>query len=85
MTFTADIDIMPQPEILDPQGKAVQLGLHNLQLDQISQVRIGKHISLSVEAPDEATAYQLVDTACRQLLANLIMEVYTITIQPVTA
>jgi phosphoribosylformylglycinamidine synthase subunit PurS len=85
MTFTADIDIMPQPEILDPQGKAVQLGLHNLQLDQISQVRIGKHISLSVEAPDETTAYQLVDTACRQLLANMIMEVYTITIRPATA
>jgi phosphoribosylformylglycinamidine synthase subunit PurS len=85
MTFTADIDIMPQPEILDPQGKAVQLGLHNLQLDQISQVRIGKHISLSIEAPDEATAYQLVDTACRQLLANLIMDVYTITIRPATA
>ncbi len=82
MTFLAQIDIMPQPEILDPQGKAVQLGLHNLQLDQISQVRIGKHISLSVEADTEDQAYQMVDIACRQLLANLIMEVYTISIQP---
>ncbi len=82
MKFFAEITIMPQPEILDPQGKAVQLGLHNLQLDQIGQVRIGKHITLTVEADDEPTAHQLVDTACRQLLANLIMEVYSITIRP---
>jgi phosphoribosylformylglycinamidine synthase subunit PurS len=83
MTFLADITIMPQAEILDPQGKAVQLGLHNLQLDQISAVRIGKHITLTVAADDEAQAQQMVETACRQLLANLIMETYTIALQPV--
>jgi phosphoribosylformylglycinamidine synthase subunit PurS len=82
MTFTAHIDIMPQPEILDPQGKAVKLGLHNLQMDSIDNVRIGKHITLTVEADSEEAARQTVDAACRQLLANLIMEVYSFTIQP---
>ena len=80
MKFTAAITIMTRAEILDPQGKAVQLGLHNLNLNTIHDVRIGKHITLSVEADSETTAYEQVDAACRQLLANLIMEDYTFTL-----
>ncbi len=80
MKFTAEINIMTRAEILDPQGKAVQLGLHNLNLDTIHDVRIGKHITLSVEADNETTAHEQVDAACRQLLANLIMEDYTFTL-----
>lgn len=76
MTYIAEIDIMTRPEILDPQGKAVKLGLHNLQMDTIDNVRIGKHIRLTVDADSEQQARQTVDAACRQLLANLIMEDY---------
>jgi phosphoribosylformylglycinamidine synthase PurS subunit len=85
MKYIAEIDIMPQKEILDPQGKAVKLGLHNLHIDSVGDVRIGKHIRLEVEAESEETAKTIVDTACRQLLANLIMEEYTFSIQGVTA
>jgi phosphoribosylformylglycinamidine synthase len=81
MTYLAEIDIMPQKEILDPQGKAVKLGLHNLNMDTIDNVRIGKHIRLEVEADSEAQAHETVDAACRQLLANLIMEEYSITLK----
>ena len=81
MTYLAEIDIMPQKEILDPQGKAVKLGLHNLQMDTIDNVRIGKHIRLEVQADSEAQARETVDAACRQLLANLIMEEYSITLK----
>lgn len=81
MKFLAEIDIMPQKEILDPQGKAVKLGLHNLNMDSIDNVRIGKHIRLEVDAASEADARQTVDAACRQLLANLIMEEYSITLK----
>ncbi len=77
MTFTADINVMPQKEILDPQGKAVKLGLSNLGIDQIADVRIGKHISLQLEAATEAEARQKIETACSKLLANLIMEDYS--------
>ncbi|RYC66828.1 MULTISPECIES: phosphoribosylformylglycinamidine synthase subunit PurS [Spirosoma] len=77
MKYIAEINIMTRPEILDPQGKAVQLGLHNLQMDTIDSVRIGKHIRLQVDAETEEKARETVDAACRQLLANLIMEDYS--------
>lgn len=77
MTYIAEINIMTRSEILDPQGKAVKLGLHNLHMDSIDKVRIGKHISLEVDAATEAEARATVDAACRQLLANLIMEEYS--------
>lgn len=85
MKYIAEIDIMPQKEILDPQGKAVKLGLHNLHIDSVGDVRIGKHIRLEVEAESEETAKATVDTACRQLLANLIMEEYSFSIAEITA
>lgn len=77
MRFIAEIDVMPLKEILDPQGKAVTGSMKNLGLGDIQNVRIGKHITLEVEAQDEATAKARVDEACKKLLANLIMENYS--------
>jgi phosphoribosylformylglycinamidine synthase subunit PurS len=77
MKFIAQIDVMPQKEILDPQGKAVKLGLNNLGMATIDNVRIGRHISLEVEADTKEMAESQVDTACKKLLANLIMEEYS--------
>lgn len=77
MKYIAQINIMTRSEILDPQGKAVKLGLHNLQMDTIDNVRIGKHIQLEVDAETEDQARTTVDSACKQLLANLIMEEYS--------
>ncbi len=82
MKFHAAIDIMPLPELLDPQGKAVQLGLHNLGIEQMTKVRIGKHITLEVEADNHEAAHALVEEACKRLLANLIMERYSFEISP---
>jgi phosphoribosylformylglycinamidine synthase len=50
--------------------------MKNLHLPEISNVRIGKHISLEVEASDKKTAESKVDEACKKLLANQIMESY---------
>ncbi len=77
MRFFAEIDVMPLKEILDPQGKAVKLGLGNLGISSICDVRIGKHIRLEIEAEDEQSAKEKVDFACKKLLANLIMEEYS--------
>lgn len=82
MKYIAEINIMTRPEILDPQGKAVKLGLHNLQMDSIDNVRIGKHVRLEVDADTEERARETVDSACRQLLANLIMENYSFELRP---
>ncbi len=75
--FQAEIDVMPKKEILDPQGKAVTGSMKNLGLAEIQNVRIGKHISLEIEADSTETAHLKVDQACKSLLANLIMESYS--------
>jgi phosphoribosylformylglycinamidine synthase PurS subunit len=75
--FLAEIDVMPKKEILDPQGKAVTGSMKNLGLSEIQNVRIGKHISLEIEADSADAASAKVDQACKNLLANLIMESYT--------
>ena len=51
--FRASIDVMPHDNLLDPQGKAVTGAMGNLGLPEISGVRIGKHITLHVEATDK--------------------------------
>lgn len=81
MTFTAEVDVLPLKELLDPQGKAVEKGLNNLQLDSIQSVRIGKHIVLTIEAADKAAAEAAVEKACKELLHNPVMEFYTYTIK----
>ncbi|MES2726198.1 MAG: phosphoribosylformylglycinamidine synthase subunit PurS [Bacteroidota bacterium] len=81
MKYTADINIMPHKALLDPQGKAVTGSMTNIGLPNISNVRIGKHITLELEAANETEAKEMVDTACKKLLANLIMESYDFTVQ----
>lgn len=74
---------MPKKEILDPQGKAVTGSMKNLGLSEIQNVRIGKHISLQIEAENEQAAYDKVEQACKSLLANLIMESYSFKIEKI--
>jgi phosphoribosylformylglycinamidine synthase len=76
MKFNAEIDVMPLKALLDPQGKAVTSSMGNIGLGQISNVRIGKHITLEVEASSKEEASALVDKACKDLLHNPIMESY---------
>ena len=77
MKFIAQIDVMPQKALLDPQGKAVTGSMKNLGHQNITNVRIGKHIQLEVEADSEKEAHAQVDDVCKKMLANLIMETYT--------
>ncbi len=80
MKFVAEIDIMPHKELLDPQGKTVVNNMKHLDLSGIDDVRIGRHVRMTLEAASEAEARQKVDTACQKLLANPIMESYTYSI-----
>ena len=81
MKFIAEIDIMPLKELLDPQGKAVKLGLQNLQINNVEDVRIGKHITMHLEAEDRKQAEEKVDIACKKLLSNIIMEDYVFRVE----
>lgn len=80
MKFKAAITIMPHDALLDPQGKAVTGSMKNIGLPSIQNVRVGKHITLELEAANEVEAKQSVDNACTKLLANLIMERYEFTL-----
>lgn len=85
MKFRASIDIMPLPALLDPQGKAVSSNMKNIGLSSIDNVRIGKHITLEVEAGSQAEAEEQVKTACEKLLANQIMEQLEFRVEAVEA
>ncbi|MFM9028491.1 MAG: phosphoribosylformylglycinamidine synthase subunit PurS [Bacteroidota bacterium] len=61
---------------MDPQGKAVSQGLKNMGLSSLDNVRIGKHITVEVEADSRDQANESVDEACKKLLSNPIMESY---------
>ena len=78
MTYTVQVKVMPLKELLDPQGKAVLGGLSNLGLKSVSDVRVGKNVTLQVEAgsPDEARA--IAEEASKKLLANPVMEYFEI-------
>ena len=83
MKYKAEIDIMPIKSLLDPQGKAVSSSMKNVGLKAISNVRIGKHITLEVDAKTKNSAEQKVDEACSKLLTNQIMESYTFNIRDI--
>ncbi len=76
MKFRAEIDIMPLKTLLDPQGKAVSASMGNVGLSEITNVRIGKHITLEIDAQNKEIAHKKVNEACTKLLANQIMEGY---------
>ncbi|MEE0982770.1 MAG: phosphoribosylformylglycinamidine synthase subunit PurS [Bacteroidales bacterium] len=81
MKFNVEIDVMPLKALLDPQGKAVTSSMQNIGLRVISNVRIGKHITLEIEAANEKEAEEKVEKACKELLHNPIMESYTFVIK----
>jgi phosphoribosylformylglycinamidine synthase len=78
MLYHVQIKVMPLKDLLDPQGKAVQSGLSNLGLQAVKDVRVGKHITLAVEAATEQDAKQIAEEACKKLLANPVMEFFEI-------
>ena len=80
MIFNVQIKVMPLKDLLDPQGKAVLGGLQNLGVAAVSDVRVGKHIDLQIEAASKEDALSIASDAAKKLLANPVMEVFEITI-----
>ncbi len=78
MTYTAHVIVMPLKELLDPQGKAVMAGLDHLGLSAIKDVRIGKHMTLQIEAVSADEARVVAEDASKKLLANPVMEQFEV-------
>lgn len=75
-SYQARIYVTLRPSVLDPAGTAVQSGLKHMGYDNVSQVRIGKYVEVSLTAADEAAAREQIDRMCDQLLANPVIENY---------
>lgn len=79
--FTVQVKIMPLKDLLDPQGKAVMGGLQNLGINNVTDVRIGKQVTLQVEADSKEAAAQVGEAAAKKLLANAVMEQYEVVVE----
>ncbi len=83
MKFTAEINIMPQKALLDPQGKAVKNTAQKAGYNGVVDVRIGKHIVIEIEAKDQIKAEKEIDNLCKKLLSNPIIESYSFVIKKI--
>ena len=84
MKYLASVNIMPHANLLDPQGKAVTQGLESLGFSSVQNVRVVKHITLEIEAETQEEAHEKVETACKKLLVNQVMESYDIQLQTIS-
>jgi len=78
--YRIEVRIVPRPGLLDPQGQAVHHALTSLGYEGVRDVRVGKAITLEVEADSEAAARGSVEAMCRRLLANPVTEDYEIAV-----
>lgn len=83
MKFIAEINIMPLKVLLDPQGKAVTSSMKNIGYSEVSNVRVGKHITLEIESESRERAMERVNEACTRILTNPIMEGYEFTLNEI--
>ncbi len=80
MRFAVRVDVTHLPGVLDPQGATVERALPALGYENVSDVSIAKTIRLVVDAPDDTAAHSQVEEMCRRILANPVIEAYTIEI-----
>jgi len=81
--FQVEVRVMPRPTLLDPQGQAVQHALQELGFTAVSDVRMGKALSFSVEGPDASDAEQSVREMCKRLLSNPVTEDFSVSVTQV--
>ena len=75
------VDVMLKPEILDPQGQAVQRALPRLGYDGISDVRQGKRFELQVDGPGDDAVLDRIREMAGTFLANTVIEDYTVRVE----
>jgi phosphoribosylformylglycinamidine synthase subunit PurS len=76
------VDVMPRPEILDPQGQAVAAALPKLGFEGITAVRQGKLFELEVDGEITEERLAQIRNAAQTLLSNPVIEEFTVRVQP---
>jgi phosphoribosylformylglycinamidine synthase len=80
-TYRVEIRVMPRASLLDPQGQAVRHAIHALGFAEVSDVRVGKHLVLQVDAPSRDDAAARARAMCDRLLANPVTEDYQLQVE----
>ncbi|HUR73773.1 MAG TPA: phosphoribosylformylglycinamidine synthase subunit PurS [Sporichthya sp.] len=75
------VDVMPKPEILDPQGQAIQKALGRMGFEAVSGVRQGKRFEVEVDGELDAEALAQVEQMAETLLANTVIEEFTVRVE----
>jgi phosphoribosylformylglycinamidine synthase len=83
--FRYAVNVLPKPGILDPQGRAVEQSLPHLSVTNVSKVRVGRRIELTVTAASEKEALAVVDGLAKELLSNPLIESYEVQLLEATS
>ncbi len=83
--FRFAVNVLPKPGILDPQGRAVEQSLPHLHVTNVSKVRVGRRVELTVAAEGESEARAAVDGLAKELLSNPLIEAYTLELLEATS
>ena len=78
--YDVRVEVLHRPGILDPQGGVIERALPALGYDNVSGVKVGKSIRLRVRAGDESAARRQVEEMCARLLANPVIEDFTVSL-----
>ena len=76
--FHARVQVSLRPSVLDPAGEATRAAAGRLGVEGVTRLRIGKAIEVEIEAPDQATAQQQLELLSERLLANPVIENWTL-------
>ena len=79
--FHSKVVVTLRKSILDPQGKAVEQGLHSMGYQSVGNIRMGKYVEFDVDTATQPEAEQVVKEISTKLLSNPVMEDYTFTIE----
>lgn len=77
-SFRFAVNVTPKPGILDPQGRAVEGSLGHLGIEGVRDVRVGRRVELTVDAPDEVAARAVVERLAHELLSNPLIEAFAV-------
>ncbi len=83
MRFSARVYVTLKPTVNDPQGNAVLGSLRSLGFADVHDVRVGKFLTLELDATNQATADSQVREMCDKLLANPVIEEYRFELEEV--
>jgi phosphoribosylformylglycinamidine synthase len=76
--YSARVLVSLRPSVLDPAGEATRAAAARLGVDGVSRLRIGKAVEIELEAPDSSTARQRLELLSERLLANPVIENWTL-------